>query len=809
MRVPRRWCGTCAAIAVAAFAALVIATFGAGAARAAVTLPSGPTPLPGSTFQGADGNQEDAPPYTDWQGLQQAGRVVHNPDSGLQFGPGSKEDNPGGWSLVGEGTGVNPPKDNIYDAWSAIDQTQTDTFLYLGFTREAGNGTTTIAFELNQDARTWDNGQPGTPQIPCRRTGDVLVVFDAHGDDTTVDVHLERWVTETTDPASGCASTGHLDALATTTIPAGSGQGSTNPGPITSRLPGHFPPGTQIPDPRLFGEAALNLTKLFDTALGSPCFSFASIWMHSRASEPETAEMKDYLAPEPITLNSCVAAGTKFLDLNANGQRDAGEPGLPGFVIWADYNNDGVLDVNKEPYTVTDSQGHYVLKGIRPPNGTYTLRETLITSRRVRGATAWRCSFPNDKTPGSFANGPGGLFGCGWGPIPATTPFAQDLDFGNWLPAQLTVEKELWPADDPGRFDLKVNGQTVLPAAGDGATTTLQLVPGSYDVTEQAAPGTDPAAYRSTVTCQPTTRRRGRLRAGTGYLGLVLRAGDHATCTFTNVRPGSPAIAIAKDGPTLALAGDTLRYTLSVTNPGDVPFPADSVHVADPVCDAPPALVGKAGSSGADNSPGTLDPGDTWTYQCSNKTQAPGATCTLSTVKNTATATGGSGDAAVSDEDSLTTTLNCPDQPPQPPLPEPTPPGPTPPPNPGPSPPAAGLPAVPTPPPAGQDGIARLLVVGRARCITHASQVRLLGTHITDVHVSVDGRVVRRQTLRILQRTATPLGRLVAPGRHRVTLRVSFELGSATAPVTLTRTIAVCALAARRPPPRRAPPVTG
>jgi hypothetical protein len=66
--------------------------------------------------------------------------------------------------------------------------------------------------------------------------------------------------------------------------------------------------------------------------------------------------LKDYLAPEPITLNSCVAAGTKFLDLNAHGRRDASEPGLPGFLIRADYNNHGVLDPN-EPYTVTDGQG--------------------------------------------------------------------------------------------------------------------------------------------------------------------------------------------------------------------------------------------------------------------------------------------------------------------------------------------------------------------------------------------------------------------------------------------------------------------
>ena len=163
------------------------------------------------------------------------------------------------------------------------------------------------------------------------------------------------------------------------------------------------------------------------------------------------------------------------------------------------------------------------------------------------------------------------MFGCGWGPIaPATTPYAQGRDFGDWLPAQLTVSKQLWPADDPGRFDLIVNGETIVPAAGDGATKTISVIPGSYDISEAATadPPTNPADYHSTVTCRTTTRRRGQEREGTSWPGLVLGAGDHATCTFTNARAGVPGIAIEKKGPRVATAGDTLHYTLYVTNPG-------------------------------------------------------------------------------------------------------------------------------------------------------------------------------------------------------------------------------------------------
>ena len=81
--------------------------------------------------------------------------------------------------------------------------------------------------------------------------------------------------------------------------------------------------------------------------------------------------------------------------------------------------------------------------------------------------------------------------------------------------------------------------------------------------------------------------------------------------------------------------GDVLDYTLTINNPGDVPFPAQNVVVTDPKCTQPPVLQSK----GADATPGTFDPGDAWTYTCSAETagQQPG------TFVNTATVTGTDG----------------------------------------------------------------------------------------------------------------------------------------------------------------------
>ena len=206
----------------------------------------------------------------------------------------------------------------------------------------------------------------------------------------------------------------------------------------------------------------------------------------------------------------------------------------------------------------------------------------------------------------------------------ATNPNVTGRDFGNWVPASLTVEKQLWPADDPGRFDLIVNGVTVKAAAGDGDKVTIPVPPGTYNVSESAVAGTDAAAFDSTVNCRTVTRRRSVRRSGPAWNGLVLQAGDQATCTFVNVRKAPltvPGRRSRSRSPARRWSrrGDTLRYTLYVTNPGHVPIPATAVNVTDDRCDDPPALTSKNG----DASPQTLDPGDTWTYTCSHKTPAP------------------------------------------------------------------------------------------------------------------------------------------------------------------------------------------
>jgi hypothetical protein len=308
-RVRRAWpAGVVALVA----GAVLIAAWTASAAILQTT----DQPLPGSQFQGADGNQDDVAGLIDWQGLQASGRVQHTSDPNAQddvFTGGDKELVPNDWGLTTQNDGATPGSANIFDAYRSTERAPDgDAFLYLGFTREAANGTVFGTFELNQDARLWTNST-GT-KIPCRTTGDILITFDPHGNDA--EVLVERWVTDHVSSTPPCAKDGHLDSA---TFSSSEVQASFNndTAAIRNFLPGHYPTGAGAIDQRKFGEAGINLTQVLD-GIGHPCGVFASTWMHSRASSAsDSAQLKDFVAPEPFRVLACKA--TPRLTSSASG----------------------------------------------------------------------------------------------------------------------------------------------------------------------------------------------------------------------------------------------------------------------------------------------------------------------------------------------------------------------------------------------------------------------------------------------------------------------------------------------------------
>jgi cyclophilin family peptidyl-prolyl cis-trans isomerase/protocatechuate 3,4-dioxygenase beta subunit len=68
--------------------------------------------------------------------------------------------------------------------------------------------------------------------------------------------------------------------------------------------------------------------------------------------------------------------GTVFIDIDGDGQFDAGEPGVPGQKVFLDLDSSGSL-TNSDLTTLTDSNGNFSFTGVAP--GTYTVMEVLPT----------------------------------------------------------------------------------------------------------------------------------------------------------------------------------------------------------------------------------------------------------------------------------------------------------------------------------------------------------------------------------------------------------------------------------------------
>jgi hypothetical protein len=214
--------------------------------------------------------------------------------------------------------------------------------------------------------------------------------------------------------------------------------------------------------------------------------------------------------------------------------------------------------------------------------------------------------------------------------------------------------------------------------------------------------------------------------SGLDELGNPLSAQDDDTTKVIH-----PAIKIDKTGPATAQAGDKI---------------ADStVVVSDPQCNADAvSLVSKNG----DASPGSLDPGDVWTYTCSLQTTAGDTS-----VENHATVQGKDVLGEVVDSASLAATvLNPPQQ--------------------------IVLPARATP------GAARLL--GPTGCQSRAFNARVRGSKMATVTFVLDGKVVKKVrkvgNAKLVQLRVNP--RKLRIGVHRLVVTVTFQSGSATKPKT-------------------------
>jgi uncharacterized repeat protein (TIGR01451 family) len=170
----------------------------------------------------------------------------------------------------------------------------------------------------------------------------------------------------------------------------------------------------------------------------------------------------------------------------------------------------------------------------------------------------------------------------------------------------LRVDKILRPADDPGRFNLEIDGVPAGTGRGVGnlGTTGDVAVPaGRHRVGEEGVQGTSLADFDTTIVCRDN-RGRGAVRSSTSGPELVVdvAAGQEVVCTIENTRrtgppvppnptppdptpppspqPGTSDLAVQKFvSRRIGSLGDVVTWTIVVTNNG--PLAATGVTILD------------------------------------------------------------------------------------------------------------------------------------------------------------------------------------------------------------------------------------
>jgi hypothetical protein len=265
-------------------------------------------------------------------------------------------------------------------------------------------------------------------------------------------------------------------------------------------------------------------------------------------------------------------------------------------------------------------------------------------------------------------------------------------------------------------------------------------------------------------------------------INLKVNFWEWVKCYVTNAPkpPDTPQIQVVKDGPATAHSGDTLTFSYTVTNPGNVPL--TGVTATDDKC-SPLTRTG-------DTSDTTLDPGDTWTYTCSYVIQwsQGDANPVVNTVTTCGTPPGGGnpgGGTPVCDTDQHSTTILPPGTVSQPETPAQAA---------GTSPTTAQPPQIAVSPARVRPGSARLR--GPSGCpTTSAVAATVTGRRIVKVTFYVDNKKVKTLT-----KANASGGRWVLPmnvkrfafGSHRVQARIQFARSSQTASRTLRMTFNRC-----------------
>lgn len=264
---------------------------------AAALVPNANANLAGSSFEGNDGNMVvNTGGNTDWVNAPNRvrGDDLASGSSDNSFGQGTKEDDPN----VSVVTGSIPPQKSDLTRFYVASETASNgkVYLYLAWERSNVLGSANMDFEINK------NQQPNLtttgPKTLSRVAGDLLITFDFTNGGGNPVLGLLKWTT--TGSASQCFSANSLPCWGQRVdlSAAGFAEGAVNAGTIAEPIAGGTLAGLE------FGEAAINMTDAGIFPAGQ-CTAFGSAFLKSRSSASFPAEVKDFVAPQPVNIANC------------------------------------------------------------------------------------------------------------------------------------------------------------------------------------------------------------------------------------------------------------------------------------------------------------------------------------------------------------------------------------------------------------------------------------------------------------------------------------------------------------------------
>lgn len=509
--------------AFAAFAGLMLIALWLPAlltssAAAGTTLPTS-TPL---AFEDADGNMAvdgavtsaTTPEYLDWASAYVAPTLANVADAPCSDGSdtifsATKEDDTSTTVACQSST----PKVDLQRIYGWHQAVGGDNFLYLAWEapQQAGSNNNHIDFELNQDA------QPALPNAVSgnktwtldRQPGDLLFDFDITP--ATPTVLFSKWVTSgSCDNQQDSPPCWAPKQSLGSAVQAAVGGGFTDPVSHQAIATGAF------------GEMGVNLNAAGLFTAGT-CTDFASFWAKGRSSgSGGTSEMKDFVAPNTLTVSNCGTIVTKKTTVPSGSSQSFA------------FNVTGGPTANQQhdSFSLVDG-GSHTTSDVRPSDAThtYTDSETLPAGWT---ATSGSCS----NNSGTYDNGT--ITG-----ITVTAGETVTCSFVNTKQAKLVVAKQTDPSSATDKFGFSgSSGVGTIPDLGNGESwTSGWLAPGTYTVQEAQQSGWDLTG----LTCSGDTSHPSSGSVATRTATYDLQPGETVTCTFTNTEQGTLTVKKVSD----------------------------------------------------------------------------------------------------------------------------------------------------------------------------------------------------------------------------------------------------------------------